>query len=51
MVSVMQDVGTASRQVGYASVSQFSREYSRYFGSAPSRDVSKVREQRLAAQV
>jgi AraC-like DNA-binding protein len=50
LVSVMQDVGTASRQVGYASVSQFSREYSRYFGSPPSRDISRIRAQRVAAR-
>lgn len=50
MVTVMQDVGAASRQVGYASVSQFSREYSRYFGSPPSRDISRIRAQRAAAR-
>lgn len=32
------DVGQTSVQVGYASVSQFSREYRRFFGHAPSRD-------------
>lgn len=49
MISMMQDVGAASRQVGYASVSQFSREYRCYFGNAPSRDIASVREPRLAA--
>ena len=32
------DVGSAGYQVGYQSPSQFSREYSRMFGVAPSRD-------------
>lgn len=36
------DVGTASFKVGYQSPSQFSREYSRYFGVAPSRDVGAI---------
>lgn len=34
------DVGSASLQVGYSSISQFSREYSRFFGNPPSRDIS-----------
>lgn len=33
------DVGSAGYQVGYQSPSQFSREYSRMFGVAPSRDL------------
>ena len=33
------DAGTAGYRVGYASESQFSREYSRQFGNAPMRDV------------
>lgn len=33
------DAGTAGYRVGYASESQFSREYSRQFGRAPMRDV------------
>jgi len=45
MVSTMMDASTASRQVGYVSASQFSREYSRYFGCAPTRDITKLREQ------
>ena len=35
------DVGTVSRRVGYASSSQFSREYSRLFGTPPVREISK----------
>jgi transcriptional regulator GlxA family with amidase domain len=34
-----KDVGTVSRRVGYGSSSQFSREYSRLFGTAPVREV------------
>ncbi|OZG74503.1 hypothetical protein BTA51_05750 [Hahella sp. CCB-MM4] len=33
-----QNVGDAAYRVGYASASQFSREYKRMFGEAPSRD-------------
>lgn len=39
------DAGTAGYRVGYASESQFSREYSRQFGRAPMRDVGQVRAQ------
>ncbi|MFN8475371.1 MAG: AraC family transcriptional regulator [Anaerolineae bacterium] len=49
MMSTMMDVGTASRQVGYLSASQFTREYSRFFGYAPSKDIARLREQSLAA--
>jgi AraC-like DNA-binding protein len=44
MLSTTTDAGTASQQVGYLSASQFSREYSRLFGIAPSRDVAKLRQ-------
>ena len=44
MLSSPVDATTASRQVGYQSASQFSREYSRLFGSAPSRDIARLRE-------
>jgi AraC-like DNA-binding protein len=30
--------------VGYLSASQFSREYTRLFGSAPTRDVARLRQ-------
>jgi AraC-like DNA-binding protein len=50
MVSTMIDAGTASRQVGYLSASQFSREYSRFFGSAPGRDIARLREQSFTRQ-
>ncbi|MBP1772213.1 MAG: transcriptional regulator, AraC family [Holophagaceae bacterium] len=34
------DAGSAGRQVGYQSVSQFTREYGRYFGNAPTKDIA-----------
>jgi len=38
MLTKMMDVSTACMHVGYSSVSQFSREYSRLFGVSPSKD-------------
>jgi AraC-like DNA-binding protein len=43
MLSAMEDASTASQRVGYLSASQFSREYSRFFGTAPSRDITRLR--------
>lgn len=45
MVSQGMEVGTASRRVGYLSPSQFSREYARHFGNAPTRDIAMLRGQ------
>ncbi len=39
------DAGGAGRMVGYLSASQFSREYARFFGRAPMRDVSVMRSE------
>ncbi len=44
MLSPMVDAGTASRHMGYTSASQFSREYGRFFGSSPTRDITRLRE-------
>ncbi len=44
MLSTIMDAGTASQRVGYLSASQFSREYSRFFGSAPTRDIARLRQ-------
>ena len=44
MLSTMMDASSASQRVGYLSASQFSREYSRFFGSAPTRDVARLRQ-------
>jgi AraC-like DNA-binding protein len=43
MLSAMMDAGTAGQRVGYLSASQFSREYSRFFGSAPTKDIARLR--------
>jgi AraC-like DNA-binding protein len=45
MLSTMMDAGTASQRVGYLSASQFSREYSRFFGDAPTKDVARLRQE------
>jgi AraC-like DNA-binding protein len=37
------DANLAGQHVGYLNVSQFRREYSRFFGEAPSRDVARIR--------
>ncbi|BDU78346.1 AraC family transcriptional regulator [Mesoterricola sediminis] len=37
------DAGSAGRRVGYQSPSQFTREYGRYFGDAPTRDIARLR--------
>jgi len=44
MLSSTLDAGSAGRQVGYLSASQFSREYARLFGSAPTRDIARLRQ-------
>jgi AraC-like DNA-binding protein len=44
MLSNMMDAGTASQRVGYLSASQFSREYSRFFGNAPTKDIARLRQ-------
>ena len=45
MLSTVMDAGTASQRVGYLSASQFSREYSRFFGSAPTKDLARLRQE------
>lgn len=47
MVSNSMDATTACRLVGYVSSSQFSRDYKRFFGSPPSRDIAGLRQQLL----
>lgn len=49
MLTATTDVGAAGRRVGYMSAAQFSREYSRFFGSAPTRDISRLRGEGLPA--
>lgn len=38
------DAGSAGRQVGYLSASQFTREYGRYFGNPPTKDIAQLLE-------
>lgn len=44
MLAEHLDASTAAFQVGYESPSQFSREYSRMFGSPPSRDIKELNQ-------
>lgn len=41
------DASTAAFEVGYESPSQFSREYAKYFGLSPSKDIKKIKEEFL----
>lgn len=45
MLTAMLDAGVAGRRVGYSSPAQFSREYGRFFGSAPAKDIHRLREE------
>ena len=42
------DASTVAFEVGYESVSQFNREYSRFFGQPPMRDIKALREGKVA---
>jgi AraC-like DNA-binding protein len=42
------DATTAAFEVGYESVSQFSREYSRFFGQPPIRDIKGLRDHNIS---
>ena len=43
------DAATAAFEVGYESASQFNREYRRFFGQPPVRDIKAFRSSKLAA--
>jgi AraC-like DNA-binding protein len=43
------DATNAAYEVGYESVSQFSREYSRFFGQPPMRDIKTLRDGKIVA--
>jgi AraC-like DNA-binding protein len=49
MLTTMLDAGEAGRRVGYMSASQFTREYARFFGTPPTKDVQRLRQQGVAA--
>jgi AraC-like DNA-binding protein len=44
MLNHALDAGSTASRVGYESVSQFNREYSRLFGAPPQRDIRRMRE-------
>jgi len=44
MLAAVHDANGAAKAVGYVSASQFSREYARMFGDAPSRDITRLRQ-------
>jgi AraC-like DNA-binding protein len=44
MLMESMDATSAAYEVGYESVSQFSREYSRFFGQPPMRDIKNLRD-------
>jgi AraC-like DNA-binding protein len=50
MIGEQVDAATAGHRVGYESQSQFNREYSRFFGLPPLRDVKRLREQQLGGR-
>ena len=49
MLADDMDASSAAYEVGYESVSQFSREYNRLFGQPPIRDVKALREATVEA--
>jgi transcriptional regulator GlxA family with amidase domain len=49
MLTTMMNAGSAGRRVGYISSSQFSREYGRFFGNAPVKDINRLRTEGLGA--
>ena len=50
MLFQSMDASEACRRVGYVSPSQFSREYSRFFGNAPVKDIARLRDDGFVAQ-
>jgi AraC-like DNA-binding protein len=42
------DASTAGHRVGYDSPSQFNREYSRFFGAPPARDIKRLRARQVS---
>jgi AraC-like DNA-binding protein len=48
MLFQRMDASEACQRVGYLSASQFTREYGRFFGNSPTRDVARLREEGFA---
>ncbi|KVQ63053.1 AraC family transcriptional regulator [Burkholderia territorii] len=48
MLSEDIDAAEAGYRVGYSSQFQFNREYSRFFGAPPARDIKRLREQQAS---
>ena len=48
MLFQRMDASDACQRVGYLSPSQFSREYGRFFGDAPTKDIARLREEGFA---
>lgn len=48
MLSESIDAAAAGHRVGYESQFQFNREYSRFFGAPPARDIKRLREQQAS---
>jgi AraC-like DNA-binding protein len=44
MITQGIDAASAAFEVGYESASQFNREYSRFFGQPPIRDIKSARQ-------
>ena len=49
MLFQRMDAMDACRRVGYLSASQFSREYGRFFGNAPTKDIARLRNEGFAS--
>jgi transcriptional regulator GlxA family with amidase domain len=47
MLFERMDAGEACQRVGYLSASQFTREYGRFFGAPPTKDIARLREEGL----
>ncbi|XSG77045.1 AraC family transcriptional regulator N-terminal domain-containing protein [Herpetosiphon llansteffanensis] len=47
LVATTLEIGQIGQQVGYASSSQFSREYRRYFGCSPTDDLARLRQSQV----
>jgi AraC-like DNA-binding protein len=45
MLFERMDAGEACQRVGYLSASQFTREYGRFFGAPPTKDIARLREE------